>query len=207
MLREPEPGVGQHLEHRVVLDQHLRLDPAHAAVTGQGEEVLQQQRAETLAVVGVGDQEGNLHGVDGVAGVAVDRLGRRKAHEPPIDLGHQRQRLRMRQHVLHVAVGGRPRHVEEAHPQRILGDLVVKGKQGGPVGGGHAPDDAQLAVGQHHVGRSRQRQLRQTRSGCPGDGRSRHAPMMGRASRAAAGSLVPRAHRPRAPAHRLRGER
>ena len=92
MLRESEPGVGQHLQHGVVLDEHLRLDPAHAAVPCQCEQVLEEQGAETLAVMGVGDQESDLDGVDGlgVGGPGADELCGREPLEVTIDLGDQR---------------------------------------------------------------------------------------------------------------------
>ena len=146
VLRELVPGVGEDLEHRVVLDEHLRLDPADPTVANQGEQVLEEQGAETLAVMGVRDQHGDLDRL------GADRLGRRKTHQTPVGLGDQGEGVGLGQHVVHVAVSGRPRHVEEAHPQRVVGDLVVQRMYGGPVGRHQAPDDTDAAVGEHHVG-------------------------------------------------------
>ena len=63
-----------------------------AAVPCQCEQVLEEQGAETLAVMGVGDQESDLDGVDGlgVGGPGADELCGREPLEVTIDLGDQR---------------------------------------------------------------------------------------------------------------------
>ena len=111
----------------MVLDQHLRLDPMDPTVANQREEVLEEKGAEPLAAVGVRDQQGDLDRV------RTDRLGRREPHETTIGLSDQSERLRVGQHVVHVVVGGPPRDVEEAHPQRVVRGFVVQCMHGWPV--------------------------------------------------------------------------
>ena len=54
---ERPAGAGEHGEHRSVVRQHLRGEALDAVGRGDGCEVLEQQRGDALAVVGVVDHE------------------------------------------------------------------------------------------------------------------------------------------------------
>ena len=58
--RDREPGPAEHAEHAVVVTEHLGLEAGQPVRATQGGEVLEQQDAETAAVVLVGDQERDL---------------------------------------------------------------------------------------------------------------------------------------------------
>ena len=53
-------GVAEDAEHAPVLRQHLGDEAVDAVLAGGGGEVLEQHRAEPAALVGVGDDEGDL---------------------------------------------------------------------------------------------------------------------------------------------------
>ena len=181
MLGELVTGVREDLEHRVVLDQHLRLDPMDPTVANQREEVLEEKGAEALAAVGVRDQQGDLDRV------RTDRLGRRKPHETTIGLSDQSERLRVGQHVLHIVVGGPPETLKKRIRSASSEGFVVQGMQSWPVVWGQSADDTEPAVGQYHVGWSRQRSFPWRGPGSqPGD-RSPHDPIVGLRVRAREG--------------------
>jgi hypothetical protein len=70
-----------------------------------------------------------------------------------VPLGDQRQRLRVREHVVDVRVGGMPGDAEEPHPDRLVGDLFVQLVQRGAVTGLQRPDHRDRPVGQQNIGR------------------------------------------------------
>ena len=66
-----EPAVAEHLDHLVVLGQHLGVEDLDAELVGRLGELAEQDRAEPFALHGVGDLKGHL-GPVGMVGLALE---------------------------------------------------------------------------------------------------------------------------------------
>ena len=86
-----EPGVGEQVQHRGVLRQHLRGERRHALAPGGRDQVLEQERRDTSVVHVLGDRERDLGahrrsllvGGDVVAGDAHHLAGRQREQRDP----------------------------------------------------------------------------------------------------------------------------
>ena len=149
-------GVGEDGEHLAVVRQHLGLEGVDVAVVGQGREVLEENRPDALAVVVVGDVEGNLGAVLGDPVVAADADDvvadhRHEGHAVVVvDLGEAPD----------VTVAEVAHRREEAQVDRLVGLARVETTDPLGVGGLDRPQPADRAVAQDDVGL---RQYRVTR--------------------------------------------
>ena len=172
-------GVLEDPHHRAVLRQHLGDEAPDAALAGGRGEVLEQDRAQAAALVGVLDQEGDLGVVGaGVPVVAAD------ADDLVPEQDHER-------HPLVVVDVGEPVQVLVGEPLHRPEEPVVAGlvaaalhQAGQPVGvlGADGPQVHRAAVGGDDVGLPARRLCgvlllrgagRLSHGGRPGRGRSR----------------------------------
>jgi hypothetical protein len=86
-----EPGVGEQVQHRGVLGQHLRGERGHALAPGGRDQMLEQERRDTTVVHVLGDRERDLGarrrsllvGGDVIAGDARHLAGRQREQRNP----------------------------------------------------------------------------------------------------------------------------
>ncbi len=159
-------GVGEHLDHLAVGGQHLGLEPADAALAGDGGDVLQQGGGQPAALVGVLDEEGDLGavgprrataagpGAGGGPAVLVDAVVADGGQEVVADGGGEADPVVVVVvgEAVHVLVGQPGVGGEEAVVLRLVRDPLVEADQPPGVVGGDRPDPCRAAVPQHHVG-------------------------------------------------------
>ena len=141
-------GVGEDGEHLAVLRQHLGGEPRDAELLGDGGEVLEQHRADALALVVVADVERHLGAarVDAVvAPDADDLLAHRGDEGDPVgvvDVGEPE----------HVGVAQLAQRREEAQVDRLVGLRGVEAPDAVAVGRADRPHVGDRAVAQDDVG-------------------------------------------------------
>jgi hypothetical protein len=143
-----EAGVGEDLQHRRVLGQRLRDEPAQAVLAGQRGQVLQQQCADAAVLLVVRDEERDLR---------IGRAGQRLAAGHPdhhtVLLGDQRQPavVVLAQQVLQVLLTRSPAGREVAQVDAPVGGGVVQGPQRRGVVVDHRAQVHQVPVGEQRV--------------------------------------------------------
>ena len=151
-LVDLEAGVAEDVDHRVVLVEHLGLEPGEPGARGDPGQALEEQRADAPALVGVVDEEGHL-------GAAADPHGGVAAHadDPrvlplPDDREQAEAVARLpRAHELDHAAGDVGDRAHESHLERLARDRAHEGLDGRDVLGPGAPQEDGLPVAQKDV--------------------------------------------------------
>ena len=112
--------------------------------------MLQEQAAQALAVLALGDEERHL------GRVGLRPLGGGDGDDPAVRRGDQRRHVAVRalDQPVDVAVGCLPVQCEEPQPQAVVPGLVVQGQQPVPVLLDHRSDRGDSSVSQQHIGRA-----------------------------------------------------
>ncbi len=145
-LGDVQAEIAQHPQHRAVLGQHVGHQLAHAVLGRVEGDVLQQQRAEPVAVHGVVDEDGQ------VGAAAVDRDVLRDRDQPLAHDGDERVAVvGGAGDAVHVGVGGAPAAGEEAQVGRALRRAVHQLVQRVAIVGTQRADMGHAAVAQQYV--------------------------------------------------------
>jgi hypothetical protein len=154
---DPEPALGEDVEHPIVLAQHVGLELGDAVGAGEHDQVLEQQRAQATALERVPDREGHLGAVrgprrvvrDGVAGGGDDAL---LVVEP--ERRHQRRTPNevLLRELRELGLGESLLHAEEAEVDRFGAELGEAPRQLGAVVGADGADADRPPVAQNAVG-------------------------------------------------------
>ncbi|MNW54971.1 hypothetical protein D3C74_326020 [compost metagenome] len=153
VLARGVPGLPEDREHLAVLRQHLGAEPPHPALPRRDREVLEQHRAQSAPLLGIGDVEGDLglvrrHLVE--ARDADDVLARILSHALDRDQGHALVVVDDRE-AREVTVREPLDVREEAQVGRALGLPHVEALEGRGVGRADGAHVRRAAVAQHHV--------------------------------------------------------
>ena len=144
-----KPGVGEHAEHLAVLGQHRRREAGDARLPGRDGQVLEEDRGDPPAVVGVVDEERHLGVAAGPVTVVAGDADQLVADDPDerhaidvVDVGEPLQ------------VAGRQAGSGREEPEvDALGRLaLVEPLDERAVVGSHGPDVHGAAVGERDVG-------------------------------------------------------
>ncbi len=148
MAFDLEARVGEDAEHLSIVGEGRRHEPADPELTGDGGEVLEQDRAESAPLLVVLDGEGHL-GV-GQVGEPVEA---RHRDDVTAQLGDQREPSVVVEvgERLELAGGRRRDGGEEAEVQRLRGESLVQAEQRVGVLVSDRPQVHGAAVAEHHV--------------------------------------------------------
>jgi hypothetical protein len=146
-----EPAVAEDVDHLVVLGQHLGVEDLDPDLVGGLGELAEQDRAQPLALHGVGDLQAHL-GPLGMAGLTLEAG---VADHPAVAAGHRDQAVP----VVVVDLGGPPDGLvqvgvagEEAQPPAPVGQALEQPLHRRRVRAPDRPDVDGGAVPEHHIG-------------------------------------------------------
>ncbi len=147
-VREREARIPEDPDHRDVVGKDVGDEAADPDVAARSREVLEEQAAEAMTVLRVGDEEG------GFGDVRLQALRGRQRDDGSADGGHEGGDgvSRPGDQVVDVRVGGIATDAEEAQAQALVPGSVVQGHQPVAVAGDHRPDRGDPPVGEKDVG-------------------------------------------------------